>query len=416
MLKTKSGLAVLLICTLLGFGLVPSVQLPADPVHAETLEPVLWPHIYLTGQIAGLDWPLYAIHAGDGSDRLFVVEKAGRIRIVQGGALLPTPFLDITDRVRSVGYEQGLLSVAFPPDYATQGHFYVDYTDLLSDTVVSRFQVTADPNIAAPASEEVVLQVEQPYDNHNGGQLAFGPHDAYLYVGLGDGGSGGDPLGNGQNPATLLGKVLRIDVESGAPLTYTVPATNPYTQTVGYRPEIWALGLRNPWRFAFDPASGDLYIGDVGQGKYEEVDAQPASSPGGENYGWSIMEGLHCYNAATCDATGLTLPVVEYPHQQEGNQRDCSVTGGFVYRGTEYPALDGIYVYGDYCSGKIWGLVHDGATWQNRLLLDTQLRITSFGQDEAGNVWVVDFDASPAGAIQRIAAARLIYLPAILKN
>ena len=416
MLKKKSGLIVLMICAFLGLGLLWSTGVPSDPVHAETVESILWPHIYLTDPITGLDWPVYITHAGDGSGRIFVVEKVGRIRIVEGGVLLPTPFLDISDRVGSAVSEQGLLSVAFPPDYATKSHFYVDYTDLTGNTVVSRFQVTADPNVADVVSEEIVLTVDQPYENHNGGQLAFGPNDGHLYVGLGDGGSAGDPLDNAQNPAVLLGKLLRLDVESGDPLTYTVPATNPYTQTAGYRPEIWALGLRNPWRFSFDPSNGDLYIGDVGQGQYEEVDVQPASSPGGENYGWNIMEGLHCYNAATCDTTGPTLPVVEYPHQQQGNQRDCSVTGGFVYRGVAFPALYGLYFYGDYCSGKIWGLAHDGTTWQDQLLLDTQFNISSFGQDASDNVWVAEYAASPTGAIHRIAAPKLLYLPVVLKN
>ena len=224
-----------------------------------------------------------------------MVEQGGRIRIIRNGVLEATPFLDITGRV-SCCSERGLLSVAFPPGYAAKGHFYVNYTNKAGNTVVARYRLTTNPDVADPGSEQVVLTVPQPYANHNGGQLAFGPNDGYLYIGMGDGGSGGDPENRAQNPAELLGKLLRINVETGNPNTYTIPASNPFTQTAGYRPEIWALGLRNPWRFAFDRLTHDLYIADVGQDAYEEVDFQPAASTGGENYGWRIMEGLHCYN------------------------------------------------------------------------------------------------------------------------
>jgi glucose/arabinose dehydrogenase len=343
-----------------------------------------WPEVVLAPQVSGLEIPVHITHAGDGSGRLFVVEQPGRIRIVQAGALLNTPFLDITDRVGCCG-ERGLLSVAFPPDYLSKGHFYVNYTDGSGTTVVARYHITDDPNLADPASEEVVLTVSQPYANHNGGQLAFGPRDGYLYIGMGDGGSAGDPENRAQNPGSLLGKMLRIDVESGV-VPYAIPPTNPYTQTTGYRAEIWALGLRNPWRFSFDRLTGDLYIGDVGQGQYEEIDFQAASSHGGENYGWRIMEGTHCYNSEICDQTGLVLPVVEYDHSQ-----GCSVTGGMVYRGQSYPRMQGVYFYGDYCSGRIWGLRQDGSAWQSALLTDTSHRISSFGEDEAGNVYLVDY-------------------------
>jgi glucose/arabinose dehydrogenase len=375
---------------------------------------VVWPNVALTLTVDGLTQPLHITHAGDGSGRLFVVEKPGVIRIVRNGNLEPVPFLSITGRVGSSGGEQGLLSVAFPPDYATKGYFYVDYTDLNGNTVVSRFHLTGDPDVADPASEEVILTVDQPYANHNGGQLAFGP-DGYLYAGLGDGGSGGDPLGNGQNPATLLGKILRIDVEpvlvvppvfsathrlylplvsvgNGTP--YRIPPTNPFTQTASHRGEIWALGLRNPWRFGFDRGTGDLYIGDVGQGSYEEIDFQPAASPGGENYGWAIMEGTHCYPSGPCDSTGLVLPVVEYGHGPE-----CAVTGGVVYRGPD-SALRGIYLYGDYCSGRIWGLVQETGVWSTQELADTNLNIASFGEDEAGNVYVADLNGGVYQLVQ----------------
>ncbi len=273
------------------------------------------------------------------------------------GAPLPDAFLDITDRVRSGG-ERGLLGLAFPPGYADKGYFYVNYTALNGATTISRFRLIAgDPNRADPASEEILLVIAQPYANHNGGQIAFSPRDGYLYVGMGDGGSGGDPQNRAQNPAELLGKLLRLDVEGavGTASAYLVPPTNPYTATIGYRPEIWALGLRNPWRFSFDRQTGDLYIGDVGQGLWEEIDYQPASSAGGQNYGWRIMEGAHCYNPDPCDSTGLTLPIWEYSH----SAGQC-VTGGYVYRGDDYPDLAGMYIFGDYVSGAIWGLRRAG--------------------------------------------------------
>jgi glucose/arabinose dehydrogenase len=323
-------------------------------------------------------------HAGDGSGRVFVVEQNGQIRVIKDGALRAAPFLDLADRVSCCG-ERGLLSVTFPPDYAARNHFYVNYTDRNGDTVVARFSVSADPEVADPASEEIILTVQQPYPNHNGGQLAFGPNDGYLYIGMGDGGSAGDPANRAQNPADLLGKLLRIDVESGA-APYAIPPSNPYTQTAGYRGEIWALGLRNPWRFAFDRANGDLYVADVGQNEYEEVDYQPATSRGGENYGWRVMEGAHCYKTAECARGGLILPVAEYDHSQ-----GCSVTGGVVYRGPAFARLAGMYLYGDYCSGRLWGLRRTGAGWANQLLLDTSLNITAFGEDEAGEIYVADY-------------------------
>jgi glucose/arabinose dehydrogenase len=370
---------------------------------------ISWPSISLVKKASGLSQPVHIAHAGDGSGRLFVVEQEGRVRVIKDGVLLTRPFLDITSRVSCCG-ERGLLSIAFPPDYASKGYFYVDYTDLSGDTVVARYRISADPDVAGPDSEEVILTVDQPYANHNGGQLAFGPNDGYLYIGMGDGGSGGDPQNNAQNPASLLGKILRIDVEptqaisanftlylpivfaGNDPLTnssYDIPASNPYTQTSGYRGEIWALGLRNPWRFAFDRQTGDLYIGDVGQGEREEIDYQPAASTGGENYGWNIMEGSQCYNATSCDTSGLTLPVTEYATHSDGN---CAVTGGMVYWGQDYPGMQGIYFYADYCSGQIWGLQYDGAAWHNSPALFTaNFRISSFGEDEDGNLYVTDY-------------------------
>jgi glucose/arabinose dehydrogenase len=251
--------------------------------------------------------------------------------------------------------------------------------------VVARYRLIAgDPNAADPASEEVILTVPQPFANHNGGQLAFGP-DGYLYIGMGDGGSAGDPLNNGQSTGTLLGKILRIDVEGGTALPYDVPPDNPFVGVAGYRPEIWALGMRNPWRLSFDRGTGDLYIGDVGQNLYEEIDFQPAGDNVGRNYGWNIMEGASCFGSATCSTAGLTLPVFVYDHSL-----GCSVTGGHVYRGAAFPSLKGIYLFGDYCSGRIWGMRQTGAAWDNAPLLAPALNISTFGKDEAGNVYVAN--------------------------
>jgi len=348
------------------------------------------PQISLARTAGGFTQPVHVTHAGDGSGRLFVVEKQGVIRIIRNGAVLGTPFLDISNIVKSVGFEQGLFSVAFPPGFSANRRFYVDYTavqGVVGDTVVARYRVGADPDIADPATAEQLLTVAQPFENHNGGQLAFGP-DGFLYIGKGDGGGGGDPFNNAQSPGTLLGKMLRIDVESQLG-SYTIPPNNPFVNTPGFLPEIWAVGLRNPWRFSFDRETGDLYIADVGESSFEEVNVQPRLSTGGENYGWNIMEGLHCFLAADCTQAGLVLPVWEYSH----GAGECSVTGGFVYRGQKFPPLRGVYIYGDLCSGRIWGLRKEGAVWTNRLLLDTLLTISTFGEDEEGNLYVADIAA-----------------------
>jgi glucose/arabinose dehydrogenase len=321
------------------------------------------------------------------------VEQAGRIRILDNGVVRPSPFLDLASLAPPrlvAGGEQGLLSVAFPPGYASKGYFYVNYTRAADGaTVVARYRVSAgDTNVADNTIEEVILTVPQPFSNHNGGQLAFGP-DNNLYIGMGDGGSGGDPLNNGQRTDTLLGKILRIDVESGA-ATYAIPPGNPFVGVAGSLPEIWALGLRNPWRFSFDRGTGDLFIGDVGQGSLEEVDVQPAGDNAGRNYGWNIMEGDSCYppppsGTGVCNRTGLALPVFVYDHSL-----GCSVTGGHVYRGAAFPSLRGVYLFGDYCSGRIWGLRKNGAAWDSTLLLTPALNISTFGEDEAGNVYVAN--------------------------
>ncbi len=333
--------------------------------------------------VGGLDTPVGITHAGDGSGQLYVVEKPGRIRIVRNGELISTPFLDITDRVGSGGSEQGLLGLAFHPAYTQNGLFIVNYTDRQGATIVARFSVSQDPARADPASEMILLTVDQPASNHNGGHLAFGP-DGYLYIGLGDGGGAGDRYGNGQNGQTLLGAMLRLDVDSGMP--YAVPADNPFVGNPGVRDEIWALGLRNPWRYSFDRLTGELYLADVGQNKYEEVNVRRADSTGGENYGWPIMEAAHCFpEDAGCDRSGLVLPVAEYDHSQ-----GCSVTGGYVYRGSEFPLLTGIYLFGDYCSGRVWGLAPAGDSWRVEQLTQASVQISSFGEDEAGELYVLN--------------------------
>lgn len=350
-----------------------------------------WPKIRLVSKYPGFDQPLYLTHAGDGTGRLFVVEKGGRIKVVAGGNVLPQPFLDISTRV-STGSEQGLLGLAFAPDFSRRRRFYVDYTDTSGNTQIVRYRVGANPDAADPASAKTVLTVDQPFANHNGGQLAFGP-DGFLYIGMGDGGGAGDPNANGQNPDTLLAKILRIDVESAPALSstkgYSSPGGNPFARRAGYRPEIWALGVRNPWRFSFDRLTGDLYIGDVGQDRYEEIDFEPGRSGGGRNYGWNLYEGTHPFPPASSPKpkSGLTFPVAEYSHAV-----GQSVTGGFVYRGTAYPNMRGVYFYGDFGSGTIWGLRRIGGRWRSRVLATTHLGISSFGEDEAGNLYVTDLN------------------------
>lgn len=333
-----------------------------------------------------LDQPVFATHAGDGSGRIFVLEKAGRVVALDADGGNARTFLDIQDRVGSSSSEQGLLGLAFDPAFASNGRLFVYYTDEDGDTVIARFAANAERTTADPASEAVLLTAKQPAANHNGGMLAFGP-DGYLYAGLGDGGGANDRYENGQNLATILGAVLRVDVSGDGAV---VPADNPFVGQEGPRPEIWAYGLRNPWRFSFDRLTGDLWIADVGQNQWEEINFQPAGSPGGENYGWPIMEGTHCFQADTCDQSGLVLPVAEYSHDL-----GCSVTGGYVYRGAAQPALQGVYFYGDYCTGRIWGGTPDGpGQWQSGELLDSGAQISSFGETEDGQVLVVDYGGS----------------------
>jgi glucose/arabinose dehydrogenase len=344
----------------------------------------------------GLSFPLYLTTPPGDVHRLFIVEKTGAIRIVKDGTLLPAPFLDLSAQV-SGGSEQGLLGLAFPPDYATSGRFVVHYTDPAGNTRLSVFQLSGDPDVANPASEQVILTADQPFSNHNGGQIAFGP-DGFLYLGLGDGGGGNDPQGRGQDLSDLLGSILRLDVSPGN--SYIVPPDNPFVgQQPATRPEIWSYGLRNPWRFSFDRGTGDLYIGDVGQDMLEEIDVAPASEGSGKgvNYGWSIMEGNRCLGGGSCDQSGLTLPVYQYSHTG-GN---CTVIGGYVYRGSAIPDLQGTYFFGDFCSGVVHsfryaqGAAGDVTDWP---ALHTSGPLTSFGEDAAGELYLLE----SSGRVSRI--------------
>jgi len=340
--------------------------------------------------------PVDLQHAGDNSGRIFVVEQAGVISVFPNDSDVSTRsvFLNIQDSVNDSGNEMGLLGLAFHPDYKDNGYFYVNYTavDPVRRSVISRFSVSeSDSNIADPTSELELLSVTQPESNHNGGQVAFGP-EGFLYIALGDGGGAGDDhgtIGNGQDRTTLLGKILRIDVDqTQGQLNYAIPADNPFAgNTAGYREEIFAWGLRNPWRFSFDSANGRLWAGDVGQNEFEEVDL----IENGKNYGWRIMEGMHCYNPSTgCDTTGLTLPIWEYSHNV-----GQSITGGYVYHGPSIPELAGKYVYADYVQGTIWSITYDGQNpVQNALVTTSTLEIASFGVDDVNELYICAFNGS----------------------
>jgi len=346
----------------------------------------------------GLEFPVAITHAGDGSHRLFLTLQRGRVLIHNGTQVLPDPFLDIRPRVSCCG-ERGLLSIAFHPNYETNGFFFANYTNTDGNTVVSRFQRSPNPNIADPASEVILLTVEQPFSNHNGGQLQFGP-DGFLYIALGDGGSAGDPGNRAQNLGTWLGKILRIDINAGA--GFGVPASNPFVATEGARPEIWALGLRNPWRFSFDRQTGDMFIGDVGQNSVEEIDFQRASSAGGENYGWRALEGSRCFNPpAGCQSAAFTGPILEYAHVGGGG---CggSVTGGYRYRGPQYPQLNGIYFYADYCRARLYAASESSGRWTAESPRQVGFSITAFGEDESGELYFADH---AGGAVYRITAS-----------
>ncbi len=341
------------------------------------------PNLDLVPYASGFNAPVdIACEAG----RLYIVEKRGVIKLlVNQNTTLPTPFLDIDARVNSSANERGLLGLVFHPDYANNGYFYVNYNDAGGDTKISRFSVTNNPDVADPNSELVLMTVNQPFSNHNAGDLNFGP-DGYLYIGMGDGGSGGDPGNRAQNPNELLGKMLRIDVDGGTP--YAIPPDNPFILTQGYQNEIWAVGLRNPWRYSFDKLTGDLWIGDVGQNEWEEINFQPASSTGGENYGWRCYEGNATFNTSGCGSTGnYAFPVAVYPNNFSSG---CSLTGGYVYRGGNYPSLYGKYIYCDYCSGNFWYVEPDGnGGWNNVFLKKlASYNFSTFGENETGELYV----------------------------
>jgi glucose/arabinose dehydrogenase len=348
--------------------------------------------------VDGLDAPLGIAHAGDGSGRLFVVQQGGQIRIVRNGALEATPFLDIADRISSGG-ERGLLGLAFHPDFPSDPRLFVNYTDQNGDTRISSFRVDpGTPDRADPASERRLLFVQQPAANHNGGAVAFGP-DGFLIIALGDGGGGGDPQGNGQNPAALLGKILRIDVDGTAGnKAYAIPADNPYADGTEGQPEIWLGGLRNPWRLSFDRATGDLWIGDVGQNEWEEVDVQRARTPGGTNFGWNRLEATHCFGNG-CDEPALTGPVTEYGHGD-----GCTVIGGNVYRGSAQAALAGGYLFGDYCSGRLWAIDPASDAFRPATVVgEMGPGLSAFGEDEAGELFATDING---GRLVRVTATR----------
>jgi len=347
----------------------------------------------LTAVATGFERPIYATHAGDGSGRLFLLEQTGKVWIVEDGKRAPRPFLDMSDLITPTANrpysEQGLLGLAFHPDHASNGLFFVSYTDHDGSSVIARYRIAeGGPDSADAESGELVFYLAQPYANHNGGHIEFGP-DGYLYFALGDGGSANDPLGAGQNRQLLLGSILRIDID--VELGYAIPPDNPFVGLAAARDEIWAYGLRNVWRFNFDRLTGDLYMADVGQNHWEEINFQPADSPGGENYGWNVWEGAHIFAGGS--APNHVPPIAEYNHAL-----GCSVTGGVVYRGAAIPELDAVFLYGDYCSGRIWAAWRDPALeWQSAELMNTDFAISSFGEDEAGEAYIIDY----AGTLYR---------------
>lgn len=407
MLRMRGFLMTLITTGLLLMGLT-ATMLAQDTVYLPVVSGGAggtipeWPVIALSEGVSGFSRPVGMTTAEDGSGRLFVVEQAGVIKVVKNSQIQMTPFLDISDRVACCG-ERGLLGAAFPPGEGAKDHLYIYYTateerdpDATPQLVsrISRLALNPDGETADPNSEQVILTFDQPFTNHNGGHIAFGPDD-YLYIGIGDGGNGGDPDNHAQSLDDILGKMLRIDVETTTGSPYAIPPDNPFIGQEGALSEIWAYGLRNPWRYSFDGLTGDLYIADVGQNGWEEINIQPENSPGGENYGWRIMEGAHCHNPDPCSSDGLTPPVWEYS-QDDG---DRSITGGYVYRGGDaFPGLQGIYLYGDFVSGRLWGLRQNAGGWENRLLLSTGHNISSFGEDENGDLWLVNF----GGSIHRI--------------
>ena len=372
-----AGLVTLAACS--GCGSKREIPTGTDPPVSENEAP-----FELVRLDATFDDPVH-LAAPPSDARLFIVEQPGRIRIVKDGVVLETPFLDISERVASGG-ERGLLSMAFHPDYAVNGRFFVNFTDLAGTTRIERFEVGGDPDRADPQSAVLLLSIEQPFSNHNGGHLLFGP-DGMLYVALGDGGSGGDPLGHGQNRETLLGSILRLDVNGPGP--YAIPADNPWSDHPSYRPEIWSWGVRNPWRLAFDPSAGLLFVADVGQQRREEINVVPADAAG-LNFGWNEMEGSVCYEADACETAGLVLPAVEYDHSV-----GCSVTGGEVYRGSDIPEIVGHYFYSDYCRGWLRSFRYQGGAFDHREWeVGALTSVASFASDGTGELYLISREGS----------------------
>ncbi len=363
---------------------------------------------------AGLDRPTTIAHAGDGSGRLFILEQAGRIRIWDGAAILPAPFLDIEALVDDEGNAQGLLGLAFHPGYESNGYFYVNYTrdgsPGLDRTVVARYRVWAgDPDLADPGSAAVLFEIEQDSPIHNGDDLHFGP-DGYLWFSTGDGGPGNDPHNNAQSLATLKGKILRLDIDAPVPegpselcglgaAGYAPAPGNPYLGVPGACDEIWASGFRNPWRMSFDRATGDLFVGDVGQNEWEEIDLLPAAAPGGLNFGWRCWEGHEEHLPAGCAGPeSYVFPILEY-----GHSRGCAVTGGYRYRGSGQPAMHGTYFFADYCAGTVWGAVPGcGGVWRETALFDAGFLVGAFGEDEKGEIYLLAQAPAPAGGLYRL--------------
>jgi glucose/arabinose dehydrogenase len=373
----------------------------ASPAHAG---------LSSTRVASGLSRPVY-VAAPDGDDRLFIVEQRGIIKVLENGAVLAVPFLDIDALVPDISGndERGLLGMAFHPGYAANGRFYLDYVNLAGNTVIASYAVSANPNVADPASAAILLTIDQPFQNHKGGTIQFGPLDGYLYIGMGDGGSGGDPGNRAQSDDVLLGKMLRIDVDGIPP--YAIPSTNPFAGPGLPLDEIWAKGVRNPYRWSFDRLTGDLWIADVGQSSWEEIDFEPAGSAGGRNYGWRLMEGTHCYQPATgCNDGSLILPIYEYSH----DAGRCSVTGGCVYRGSQIPSLAGTYLFADFCSDQIWSFRYDGTSLTDFAERTGELApggglaitdIAAIAEDGHGEVYIVDRGTGSDGEIYKIGLA-----------
>ena len=383
-------IAALLLC-------LPTIGQSADTLITRESPPDA-AAMQLTAVATGFNRPIYATHAGDGTGWLFVLEQSGKIWILEDGARRPVPFLDVSALISPIALtqrytEQGLLGLAFHPDYASNGTFFINYTDRAGSSVVAHYQVIPNqPYLADPSSGQIIFKLNQPYANHNGGHIDFGP-DGYLYIALGDGGSANDPLGAGQNRLLLLGTILRLDIDSAFP--YAIPPDNPFVNDAAALDEIWAYGLRNVWRFSFDRATGDMYLADVGQNQWEELNFQPADSRGGENYGWNVYEANTIF--AGGGAPNHVAPFFAYSHSL-----GCSVTGGYVYRGDAIADLQAAYLFGDFCTGRIWASWRDSSlTWQTIELMKTNMAISSFGEDEAGEVYVIDY----AGTLYRFEPA-----------